>query len=283
LIVQASEAYHARAISTLENHLAIAAPPVAWLRWTELRYRLPKATSRLRVSVWRALRNQHALNLESGLWAIPHHEHDGVDVERVVRIIEGAGGEISMRVVGSADVDDVEQHVRLWRECERVWDDFFTELDRLTIRVTAGAGTPASHHDELQRLRVAFGELLVTDLVGSDGSTRAAVRLERVADALDDLPGLRVGAPRTPRVTVSVGAGWALDDGTSRYVLALRPTPTVAWDRALRDFEVSMYAPSTRPSVRHGAVVTTCPAHERDGVVGALQERVALFERYLTD
>jgi hypothetical protein len=223
------------------------------------------------------------LNLESGLWAIPHNDNDEIDLEQVAKIVEHAGGETSMRVVGRADADDVEQHVRLWRACERVWDDFFTELDRLTIRITAGTGAAASHHEELQRLREAFGELLVTDLVGSDGSIRAAVRLEHLADALGDLPGRDVDAPRRTRVAVSVVGGWSLDDGNCRYVLGLQPTPTTAWDRALRDFEASMYAPASRPSIRHGAVAVACPGRERDAAVRAVQRRVTLFERYLTD
>lgn len=279
----ASAARKPRTAPTVENHLSLAAPPVVWLRWTAFRYQLPRNRSRLRVPVWRALRNLHALNLQSGLWAVPQTDNEGVDLAPVVRLIEGAGGSTSTTVVGSAEIDDIEQHVGLWRACERVWDDFFTDLDRLTIRVSAGAGSVAAHHEDLQRLREEFGTLLARDLVGSDGSTRAAVRLERVADGLGDRVDPDAGASGRNRVIVSETAGWSLDNGNARHVLVLRPTPTASWDRSLREFEATVYAPTSRPSIRHGAVSLTCAGRELEAVAGSVRDRVANFERYISD
>jgi hypothetical protein len=80
------------------------------------------------------------------------------------------------------------------------------------------------------------------------------------------------------RVRVDVRAGWALDDGTARYVVALNPTPSVAWERAFGEFERTAYTPSpARPRIRHGAIALVCAPDDLETEAAALERRLRLF------
>jgi hypothetical protein len=278
--VQPSAARRLRLPPTLDNHLSVASPSRAWLRWTELRYRLPPAASKRRVPVWRALRALHGVCLDAGVWAIPHTDRGSVDLGVVDDLVARAGGQTDCDAVGSASIGDIERHLLLARTCERVWDEFLLDADRLAVRVSAGVGDSGEHHHALLHLRERFGSLLASDLVGSDASTRAAMRLDAVSDAVHERCDAEPAGGPGPRVRVVVRAGWALDDGSARYVLALQPTPALAWERAFERFEAAVYAPDpARISLRHGASAVACSPADLHEKVRAVQERVRHFER----
>jgi hypothetical protein len=162
-----------------------------------------------------------------------------------------------------------------------MWDGFFSALDGLTVRAGAGAGGAEDHRRDLDRLRSSFGELLASDLVGSDASERAALRLDSIAAALVD-----TDEEPTRRATHAVcgGARWLRDDGTARLVLTLRPTPSVAWERGFAEFERAVYlSASSRPKLRHGTVVLACRPPEVAAATDALQRRVDTYRSALAD
>jgi hypothetical protein len=264
---------------TLTSHLSLASPPDAWLRWTALRYQLPPDSPGLRVTVWRKLRARGALNLGQGLWAVPHDQRDRCDLAEVVDLVEAAGGTTTRTVVGTDDMSEVELHVRLWRACERVWDDLFAELDRLTIRAAGGGELAPDLVAALEAARERFGSLLAADLVGSDAAERAAHRL----DALTRVHQADVADPLAPaRSQLVLESSWRRDDGRARCVMVTRPIPSVRWCHAFAEFETAIYRPSNdRPPLQHGAFVLTCEPSDIDRGQQSIAARIHRFDSTL--
>jgi hypothetical protein len=108
------------------------------------------------------------------------------------------------------------------------------------------------------------------------------MRLEALAEAVCSLHPSADDVTAGGRVSVDIDGGWALDDGTARYVLGLRPTPTVEWERALRAFEHATFTPSTSRRPIHNAVVSlVCSPDEIGAEAEELERRVGLFTRSL--
>ena len=251
------------------------------LRWTALRYRLPRTTAGIRSAVWRELTDLGALNLQYGVWALPHgRDHDRLDA--LFARIREVGGEVSASVVGRRSLEDLELQGRLTHSCERLWDAFFNDADLLVSRLAAGTTPPEDGLASLDGLRASFAAIIVRDLIGSEAAGRASARLDACAAAVlagGDAPDVRDGRVRR---RVEVVATWMLDDGDLRGAAQITPFPSVIWERAFEDFEARLYRPSARRvPVRHGTLTWTCTVDGLDASLASLDARLAHFDRYL--
>jgi hypothetical protein len=165
-----------------------------------------------------------------------------------------------------------------------MWDEFFSALDGLTVRIGAGPGDVRSHRRDLDAMRTSYGELLARDLVGSDACERAALRLDNLAAVVTEPAVVEQPPRRQTRHSVHVDAGWMLDDGTARFVLTLQPTPSLAWERGFVEFERAVYlSAGSRPKVRHATVQLACPPPDVAAAVDSLQGRVDTYRCALAD
>lgn len=285
--MSASTTRLAPALPPLDRDLVGVAVPPAWPRWTAFRYRLPARARRRRVAVWRALRAAGGINLDQAEWAVPHRGSSAPDLEAARRVIDHAGGSWWCEEVGSSSADHLEAQLRLRRRCDRLWDDVVAALDGVAVRLGAPDRDVAWLQDEIRRLREQFAVLLAADVVESDASGRASARLQALAEAVTSLErplgggdaGVGIDAD-VARWSVHVGGGWMLDDGTARYVLGVRPTPTLGWERALEHFERTTFTATTsRPMPRNGVVAVTCAPERIVLEAEALGHRIELFVR----
>jgi hypothetical protein len=250
-------------------------------------YRMPSRPSRHRVALWRDLHRLAAVNLLHATWAVPHGEGGPPDLSHLLDIVTEAGGSASAaEVVGGRPIDD-DLCDRLVDACDQLWDGFINEVDELEFaladtEIVDGQETA----DELAVLRDRFADLVVHDLVQSGASVRAACKLTTCVDrAANGSSAASDPVERARRHHVELlGSPIALTDGSVRCVAGLAPTPSIAWERELLDFESAVYRPdSTRAPITHGIFVWTCSPVERQPRVDQLQSRIRRFEQSLVD
>ena len=273
--------------------VAPVAPRLHRLRWTALRYRLPRTTSGIRSSVWRELTDVGALNLQYGVWALPHGR-DQDRLESLFARIRAAGGEVSAAIVGRETLDDIELQSRLTRACDRLWDAFFNDADLLASKLAQGEIGDSERHAALDDLRSSFATVMVRDVIGSEAAGRASVRLDTFLAEILDAPdptdhrtdGAHLADPVdgscAARHGIEVVATWMLENGDLRGAARVAPYPTARWERAFEDFEARLYKPSARRvPVRHGTLTWTCAPDALESALASLDARLAHFRRSL--
>jgi hypothetical protein len=245
-----------------------------WLRWSRFSYELPPDQSGRRRTLWRQLRRLDAVKLQPGEWAVAHDENDDRGLDDLILAVTAAGGTSTLDLVGRSGVDDIERHVRLCRSCEALWDPFFNALDRAVHARRSGATVA-----DVDRLRKRYIAELPRDVVLSDSARRAAERLDDLGDQVFARSEHRAPpAESSPDGRVEVVAGWALDTGAVRYVAEVRPTPTLAVERAFNTFEEETFRPTPdRIALRHGVFAFSCRRDARDEVLRTIRNRLRTF------
>jgi hypothetical protein len=265
------------------------------LRWTAFLFRLPGSNGPARTALWRALNALDALTLGQGTWAIPHRDGHPPDLERALSHIHAAGGEAWVHEVQNADANDLRLQSRLQASCERLWDGFFNEADRVAFTAHDDPATAAEHLTELRR---DYARLLRRDVLISQAARRAERRLDDLvvligARALGATPAAPVAADAEPspaptirsaslRRSVSATSVLELADGRVRAILCVEPAVDADWEQAFNEFERFAYAPDPeRLPLRHNTITVVSTRADVEEHERAARRRVARFEAYL--
>src|SRR5947209_13684921 len=100
-------------------------------RWLLLTYRLPAEPSRHRVAVWRELRKTGAISLQQAAWALPARGEFLEAVNRVVALVERAGGEALLFDATGRDEATGARAEQLFTEArEAEWTEFLDECGK---------------------------------------------------------------------------------------------------------------------------------------------------------
>lgn len=247
--------------------------------WMVFEYTLPAADRSLRAIVWRLLRSMHALNLKQGAWAVALGEGQLERLRSLAGRITAAAGTASMVEVGYERPAERELQSRLNRACERVWDGFFNEADFFPAPGEPTSDARGAAEEVFDRLQTLFAEGMVKDIVQSDASWVASTRLDELGERLlDGQHDERLDAEKRCRVEMAVQ--WQLCNGLTRNVAVLSPIPALAWNRAFRRFEETMYLPrADRVELRHGTFTWVDATDDGAEMMRALEERVGRFQR----
>jgi hypothetical protein len=104
-------------------------------------YNLPSEPSRIRVSVWRAMKKTGALNIQQSLWMLPgQYPRAEAAIERVKEIVERGGGSISVvegefrygeeAIVTRFNEERDEEYKELLDYCQRFHEEMRMETER---------------------------------------------------------------------------------------------------------------------------------------------------------
>jgi hypothetical protein len=278
------------ATAEVDQRWSLPSPPterstMSAIRWTAFMYRMPSRPSRHRVALWRDLHRLGAVNLLHATWAVPHGEAGPPDLAHLLATVTAAGGRASAAEAGGGGPVDDDLCGRLVEACERLWDGFINDVDGLEFSLAEGAMNEPDTADQVAGLRTRFVELVVQDLVQSGASVRAGCKLTTCAEQAASPSPSSAPDQRAVRHHVElIGAPVALVDGTVRYVAALDPAPSLAWERELAEFESVVYRPDpARVPFTHGVFVWACPSGDREPTVEQLQGRVRRFEQSLAE
>ena len=250
------------------------ASPVARACWTALRYELPADDAPTRAHLWRQMRARHAVNVQRGLWAVPHGRDGRADLDPLVSRLLSVGATVGLHTVGP---DDVELLASLTAACERLWTGFLVAADRLTDRLVSQAGDDGV--GDLSSLQDRFARTLADDLAQSPAIDLAAQRLDELKWIEANIHRRLMVEPTRPyRPTVEVVSTLALDDGTLRAVARLTPSPPPSWERGLAEFESATYRTDAgRTALRHGTVVVAGTQDEIVATLTRLNDRITRF------
>jgi hypothetical protein len=256
------------------------ADPPARPRWTALHYELPADDASTRAYLWRQMRARHAVNIHRGLWAVPQGPGADASLDAVVSRLRGSGAIVEMHPVTGDAPDADELHSRLVAACERLWSAFFSAADRL-------ADGPGPRGDErgvvgpgrgLHALHGLFAQTLALDLAQSPAIARAVRRLDDLEWIEANVRRADAPAPAAFATEVSVVSTVMLHDGSLRAVARLTPAPPPWWERAMAEFEATVYRPDPdRAPVRHGTTVLTGTPDNLSRALAHVEERIARF------
>jgi hypothetical protein len=263
-----------------QDHATSASAP-DWTRiwWTAFSYSMPTRSPRFRLAAWRELARIGALCLQRTIWAVPHGESGEPPLGSLLDIVSAGGGQARVHPVDGTAPEDVPLERRLADTCERLWDGFFNDVDRLAVRLDEGVrGGPGIC--VFEALRERYVGTLVQDIIGSDASERAWRRLRSCGDVLTG-EGVEIDPDECYRAhaleTIAAVAG---TDGRQRYLVAVVPLPTDGWERAFQRFEAYTYRPdATRIPLERGMFSFRCSTDERPGAMRRLAGRLERFEQ----
>jgi DNA-binding transcriptional regulator PaaX len=155
-------------------------------RWLVLLARMPAEPARYRMALWRDLRRSSAVLLGQSAWAVPDVPVARALVERVAKLVEDAGGTLTVLAAtgySGADADRLEQLYLEAREDE--WSEFRADCEKYRAELekeeTQGKYTLAELEEEdqsLERLRRWYRELRSRDLLGAAAITTATTGLK---------------------------------------------------------------------------------------------------------
>jgi Protein ChrB, N-terminal len=162
--------------------------------WTVLTVRLPAEPSRHRVAVWRELRRAGALSLGQGVWALPATPAFAQPVERAVKLVERADGEMILLDAQGHDQNNAARLQALftsgreeeWREFIGECAKYEAELDRELAEQKFTLAELDEEEQSLERLRRWFRELKLRDLFGAPSASEADQHLKRCQARLED-------------------------------------------------------------------------------------------------
>jgi hypothetical protein len=155
-------------------------------RWLVLLARMPAEPARYRMALWRDLRRSGAVLLGQSAWSVPDVPVARALVERVAKLVDDAGGALTVLAAAGYSGSDADRLEQLYLEArEEEWMEFRADcgkyLAELEKEEALGKYTLAELEEEdqsLERLRRWYRELRGRDLLGAATVTSATTELK---------------------------------------------------------------------------------------------------------
>ena len=162
-------------------------------RWLLLIYQLSKGASSGRTTIWREVRRLGALSLQHAVCLLPFSKNNREAYERIIRRVEGYGGEASILETASpTDAWHARTVSRFNAARDEEYEEVVDETERFREEVERerrkGKFTFAELEDEesnLERLHKYLAGVEARDAFGAAGRARAVAEVERCAEVLE--------------------------------------------------------------------------------------------------
>src|SRR5215211_3243069 len=152
------------------------------MKWLLFTFQLPTSLSSLRVMVWRRMKAAGAVNLQNGVWLLPHTKEQERIVDDLLSYLheQGADGQSFAATALSNKVEkDLVQRFRGLRDEEYAelierCQGLLTELEKETKKKKFTFAELEENEDDLQKLESWLARIQARDLVGGARATEAA-------------------------------------------------------------------------------------------------------------
>jgi DNA-binding transcriptional regulator PaaX len=164
--------------------------------WVILNYTLPREPSRTRVSLWRKLKKNGAVNLQQSLWILPMNDafqslfhafkeeieqNDGEALVMLSTTSEGDSEVIRAKFKAARD----EEYIELLEQC----DDFLAEIEKETARRNFSFAEIEENEEDYNKLQEWFKKIIKRDFFGALKKAKAEAALLKCAEVLEEFCG----------------------------------------------------------------------------------------------